>query len=143
MSRSSSPCVITRCGKKIAARGWCAAHYKQWNRYGDPLFRTRPHARTIEDRLWPRLTPDGDCWIWTGAASPEGYGRIWTGERTAEAHRVAYEQMVCEIPEGLELDHLCRRPACCNPYHLDPVTKAINIARANRDNGRSRKLVAA
>ena len=45
------------------------------------------------------------------------------------AHRVYYERHVGPVPEGLELDHLCRNPGCVNPEHLEPVTHAENIRR--------------
>lgn len=34
------------------------------------------------------------------------------------AHRVSYEHFIGQIPDGLEIDHLCRNRACCNPLHL-------------------------
>jgi hypothetical protein len=45
-------------------------------------------------------------------------------------HRVAYELLVGPIPEGLELDHLCRNTRCVNPEHLEPVTGRENLMRA-------------
>jgi HNH endonuclease len=68
---------------------------------------------------------DSGCWEWTGARQVRGYGE-W---RRRLAHRVVYELLVGPIPEGLELDHLCRNPACVNPEHLDPVTHRENLAR--------------
>ena len=46
-----------------------------------------------------------------------------------KAHRVSWELLVGPIPEGLELDHLCRNHGCVNPDHLEPVTHAVNVRR--------------
>lgn len=66
------------------------------------------------------------CWIWIGAVDRYGYGRIHHGKH---AHRVFYEQRVGPIPDGLQLDHLCRATLCVNPDHLEPVTAAENQRR--------------
>lgn len=70
------------------------------------------------------------CWEWTGATT-SGYGviRLDGNGRLVRAHRAAYEMYVGAIPDGLQIDHLCRRRCCVNPYHLEPVTQAENIRR--------------
>ncbi|WP_346007262.1 HNH endonuclease [Janibacter terrae] len=84
-------------------------------------------------RFWTKVTGrDIDtCWMWQGAKNGGGYGRFFlrVGVYVA-AHRFAYEHLRCEIPAGLELDHLCRTPACVNPWHLEPVTSLVNLRRA-------------
>ena len=45
------------------------------------------------------------------------------------AHRVAYELFIGPIPDGLELDHLCRHRNCINPAHLEAVPHQVNIDR--------------
>ncbi len=35
------------------------------------------------------------------------------------------------IPEGMQLDHLCRVRCCINPDHLEVVTQRENILRGN------------
>lgn len=68
------------------------------------------------------------CWIWQ-AASKKGYGvSSWLGRFDA-AHRVSYRAFVGPIPEGLQIDHLCRVPMCVNPAHLEPVTARENTIR--------------
>lgn len=70
------------------------------------------------------------CWNWLGHISPNGYGRVApTGRGCLYAHRYSYEAFVGPIPEGLEVDHLCRNRACCNPEHLEPVTPLVNNHR--------------
>lgn len=73
-------------------------------------------------------TDPRSCWIWPVVRSI-GYGRAYG---TRQAHRVVYERLVGPIPAGLQLDHLCRTPACVNPWHLEPVTAAENQRRGKR-----------
>lgn len=81
--------------------------------------------RTVEeDRGY--LTP---CRIWQGSLT-RGYGKIGRNGSVAYTHRVAYEYFVGPIPEGFQIDHLCRVPTCCEPSHLEAVTQLENIRRA-------------
>ena len=38
-------CKIEECGKRVSARGWCGAHYRLWQRNGDPLARQKNWGR--------------------------------------------------------------------------------------------------
>ena len=82
-------------------------------------------------RFWAKVRQDGDCWVWTGALVKDGYGAFNLGQRRTcnTVHRLTYTLLRAEIPAGLVLDHLCRRPACVNPWHLEPVTNAVNTQR--------------
>lgn len=81
----------------------------------------------------PAHRPDlGSCWLWTRCLSRAGYGQIRLHGATQYTHRWAYTQLVGPIPEGLELDHLCRNFACMNPSHLEAVTHKENMVRAQQ-----------
>lgn len=70
------------------------------------------------------------CWWWKGTSSSGGYGMIYRDGRRIQAHVATYEYYVGKVPDGLELDHLCRSPSCVNPAHLEPVTRRENILRS-------------
>lgn len=94
---------------------------------------TPPQTRrnTVED-FWAQVDktsdPDG-CWLWTGSIKRTGYGQMRLAGRRIITHRFAYELVVGPIPEGLQIDHLCRVRSCCNPAHLEPVTLKQNVLR--------------
>jgi len=77
-----------------------------------------------------RIDASGDCWEWDGAHT-DGYGKVWSpsDDRLVYVHRIMWEGLVGPIPEGLEIDHLCRNTGCSNPDHLEPVTRRENIRR--------------
>lgn len=84
-----------------------------------------------EARFWAKVVKTESCWIWTGAKTPYGHGNLNTGQpgHSRVAHRFGYEFMVGQVPDGLELDHLCRNPPCVRPEHLEPVTHLENVRR--------------
>lgn len=90
----------------------------------------RCRKSSVDSRFWQwvDIRVDG-CWEWTGSINNKGYGRTSVKRRPVYAHRVAYELCVGPIPDGHELDHLCRNPRCVNPEHLEPVTHRVNLLR--------------
>lgn len=85
---------------------------------------------SVEERFWSKVDKSGDCWLWTKALDPAGYAFIGIDGQGVRAHRWAWESVNGPIPEGLEIDHLCRVRHCVNPDHLEPVTHAENMIRA-------------
>ena len=77
------------------------------------------------------------CVVWLGAINDKGYGTIRLvgassgGKFKDYVHRVAYEIDVGPIPDGLQLDHLCRVHGCWNAEHLEPATNRENTIRGD------------
>jgi len=81
----------------------------------------------FEDKVMPE--PNSGCWLWTAGCTTAGYGTLRIEGKPRYAHRLSYEHFVGPIPEGLNIDHLCRNTYCCNPAHLEPVTNRENTMR--------------
>lgn len=89
-------------------------------------------APLLSPHFWAKTTQMGDCLVWTGAKTLDGYGTFGSSHRggpSRYAHRIVWEALHGPVPAGLELDHLCRNPACVDADHLEPVTHRENVLR--------------
>lgn len=73
----------------------------------------------------------GPCWVWTASKMRNGYGQIVIRRKHRAAHRAAYEDAFGPVDRTLDIDHLCRNRACCNPTHLEAVTHRENMRRGD------------
>ena len=89
-----------------------------------------PRPRQTIETFWEKVDKTGNCWLWTAKTESNGYGRVKFGGKSYGAHRLAYEWVKGEIPQGLSIDHLCRVRNCVNPDHLEAVTHQENQRRA-------------
>jgi hypothetical protein len=119
------------CGERTTVAP-CSNAGVRWVK-GAPVHFLRNHHRRI--RSYVSAPTANGCILWTAGTDGNGYGkfkvRLLADDRPTYrlAHRLVFEQRVREIPEGMELDHLCRVHGCVNPSHLDVVTHAENGRR--------------
>lgn len=129
-------CQVEGCELHTNGLTFCNRHKLRQRRHGDPLAGKAFRDWTDAARFWRRVEKTETCWIWTGAPDNSlGYARFKVrdakGERDAVmVHRWSYEEVNGPIPDGLEIDHLCRVRNCVRPSHLEAVTHTENMRRA-------------
>lgn len=126
MRKVGGLCSVEDCGRDFYAHTFCTLHYRRVRVHGSPDLPVKP---TFLERFWSHVDRRGpdECWVWTGGNNGRGYGKF-DGQY---AHRIAYEDLADLIPDGTELDHLCRVHACVNPAHLEPVSHRTNTLRGD------------
>lgn len=95
-------------------------------------------VNTIDD-IFAKIKIIEKCWEWTGTLNPGGYGSIMYKSHSQGIHRHVYAILNGPIPERMEIDHLCRNRKCCNPNHLELVTKSKNLQRGKHSNQHKNK----
>lgn len=69
------------------------------------------------------------CWIWLRSRNYKGYGRAMFRGVYKGVHIHMYEMANGLVPNGMQVDHLCRQPSCARPDHLEAVTGTENVRR--------------
>lgn len=69
------------------------------------------------------------CRLWQRHLTKDGYGERRVAGRQRPTHVVEWEAVHGPVPDGLQLDHLCRQRACGEPTHLEPVPQIVNLQR--------------
>lgn len=119
-------CGVEGCGRPRRSRGYCHTHYRRFINgldmdvpikiYGDP-----------EPLFWQKVEKSDECWLWVGSDDGKGYGKFRIDGRAQRVHRISYEWAFGKIPDGREVDHVCRVRNCVKPSHLRLVTRSENL----------------
>lgn len=113
--------VTSKATRTDPKRGWVRGEHVQW---------VRGHnARKAVHYIAEPRGHDTDCWTWQLSKTYNGYGLVRSGDKMVLAHRLYYQDHIGPIPDGKQLDHLCRVRACVRPEHLEPVTPGENCRR--------------
>ena len=82
------------------------------------------------ERFWQKVVKgkSNSCWLWT-ACTDGIYGSVRIRNRNYKAHRVAFLLGNSVELSGMNANHTCDNPLCCNPQHLWSGTNGDN----NRD----------
>lgn len=84
----------------------------------------------MTDRFWSKVSKSEDCWTWTGASLPRGYGRFYWRGKPRYAHRVSLEIAGIAVPDDAVVRHTCDNPSCVNPAHLRVGSQTDNMRDA-------------
>ena len=123
------PTCLCGCGIRVGFYATTRAGHGQIA--GQPRRYARGHNRPPLP-LMPRVSAntdvdEGGCWLWKKSTFASGYGQIRVNNQNRLLHRAVYEELVGELPEGVQLHHVCGVRRCCNPAHLLPVTAAQHM----------------
>ena len=136
-------CSIEGCGSPHYARTMCNSHYQAWRKTGrvGEFPRARANFSSFDEAFAARTERQGDCLVWTGPKTGDGYAVAKVRGVQKYMHVFAWEQAHGPVQAGMQVDHTCWNRACCEVAHLRQATSAQNNAnRSGPQPGRVHKL---
>lgn len=121
-------CSVGDCDMPLLAKGMCSMHYQRARRGSDPNRPPVQKYRTPRESFEARTERQGDCLIWTGGLTSNGYGSMHYSGKAGYAHRYAWEVENGPVPDGSLVDHVCHNKRCVEVRHLRLATKSQNGA---------------
>lgn len=132
--RSTRVCCIDGCSRSVVSFGYCGAHAKRIEKYGDPLADKPVKSATAagEATAWLKAHVDfcgAECLFWPFSKGKGGYGQIASGRGSKGAHREMCRLARGEPPTPAhQTAHSCGNGhgGCVNPMHLSWKTARGN-----------------
>lgn len=104
--------------------------------------KTSKNKKTSEELFWEKVRKTESCWLWIAYKSKRGYGRFQYCGTAKYAHQMPFIFSNIAIPEGHEIDHLCRNHSCVNPKHLEVISHQENVRRGHAGDNRKKDMAA-
>ena len=73
------------------------------------------------------VDPIYGCWLWHGRKDRDGYAVEWIKGKATRPHQTLWAATHGAVPDGLEIEHACRRRSCVRPAHKMLVTRGENL----------------
>jgi hypothetical protein len=94
-----------------------------YNLKGDAKIDHKPRVQREGEsetaRFWKKVEKSENCWQWTGAKNPVGYGLAVFEDRVQPAHRVCWKLEFGECAPEVFLDNKCGNRSCVKTAHWE------------------------
>jgi hypothetical protein len=85
----------------------------------------------IRAKFLSKIKIEGECWLWTGALTDDGYGLVNINGVNKRAHRVVFEEQVRKLSSKELLSATCSNRNCVNPAHME-ILSPENLRHRNQ-----------
>lgn len=83
----------------------------------------------LPEKFWDKVEKTNSCWFWKGKID-DGYGRFYISGNFYGVHQLSLRVLKNEhLQSDFVVDHMCGKRSCCNPEHLQQITRSQNTLK--------------